>query len=147
MSQEIKQLFIANGSHEHVEEFGDCVGVVIGPVDYGDGAIYPEVDVRWQPSNLKYAYDAKYLVNINPLPEHLKKVLLSEDNSKPNKLWMAIAWWYNGYYIDWQWQGIERYSRLQFKFSEDGSWITAKSHEEDVISKMKSILNKKNKED
>lgn len=80
------------------------------------------------------------------LPTTLKRCLLSEDNSKPNKLWMAIAWQAVGYYIDWRWQGIEKYSRLQFRFSENEDWLTAKSHEEDVMPKMKFVFNKKNKE-
>ena len=77
------------------------------------------------------------------LPERLKKVILSEDNSKPNKLWMAIAWHNDGHYIDWRWQGIQKYSRLEFRFSEDGEWETAKSHEEDVMPKMKFAVNRK----
>jgi hypothetical protein len=47
----------------HIVEFGECVGIVQGFIDYhndGDmldhGKIGPEVDVRWQPSNLRYAY-------------------------------------------------------------------------------------------
>ena len=47
-------------SSDHIEEFGDCIGIVIGPVEPD----WPEVDVRWQPSNLRYAY----------LPEDLEKV-------------------------------------------------------------------------
>lgn len=53
-------------STRHVEEFGECIGVVIGltnfnnvPVghpDYYDYKVGPEFDVRWQPSNLRYAY-------------------------------------------------------------------------------------------
>jgi len=53
-------------SSAHVEEFGDCVGIVQGLMDYNNceptDAAYdpsktgPEVDVRWQPSNLRYAY-------------------------------------------------------------------------------------------
>lgn len=41
---------------DHEREFGDCVGVVIGPTAY-PGMSGPEVDVRWQPSGLRYAYD------------------------------------------------------------------------------------------
>ena len=51
------------GSRDHVYEFGECVGVVDGFVDFhnvGDpldiGKIGPEVNVRWQPSDLRYAY-------------------------------------------------------------------------------------------
>lgn len=40
---------------EHVAEFGKCVGIVLGPVDYGVH-LGPEVDVQWQPSGLKYGY-------------------------------------------------------------------------------------------
>ncbi|MCC6333517.1 MAG: hypothetical protein IT380_05980 [Myxococcales bacterium] len=53
-------------SSAHVEEFGDGVGIVQGLTDYNDceptDSAYdpsktgPEVDVRWQPSNLRYAY-------------------------------------------------------------------------------------------
>lgn len=51
----------------HLDELGDCVGIVLGPVDHDNvpstdptwnpRAVGPEVDVRWQPSNLRYAYD------------------------------------------------------------------------------------------
>lgn len=42
-------------SREHIEEFGDCIGVVEGYIDYGT-CTGPEVDVRWQPSKLRYGY-------------------------------------------------------------------------------------------
>jgi hypothetical protein len=56
-------------STEHVEEFGECEGTVEGATDYnvmGDSSydpakVGPEVDVRWQPSNLRYAYDPEDL--------------------------------------------------------------------------------------
>ena len=48
MSQALKDRLIANGCSEHVEEFGQCVGQVEGPVDYGK-VKGPEVDVRWEP--------------------------------------------------------------------------------------------------
>lgn len=60
MSEELKRIFRANGSGEHVKEFGACEGVVQGPAGPG----WPEVDVRWQPSNLRYAYDPKHLVEV-----------------------------------------------------------------------------------
>lgn len=53
-------------STAHIEEFGECEGIVIDLMDYNNCAptdpeydiskIGPEVDVRWQPSNLRYAY-------------------------------------------------------------------------------------------
>lgn len=55
MTGKCKEKLVANGCAGHVEEFGNCVGVVLGPVDYGD-TVGPEVDVRWQPSRLRYAY-------------------------------------------------------------------------------------------
>jgi hypothetical protein len=55
MKPALKQGFIKNGCKAHVDEFGHCIGVVEGPVDYGN-SLGPEVDVRWQPSNLRYMY-------------------------------------------------------------------------------------------
>ena len=55
----------------HIEEFGDCIGVVTGPTDYNNepkgSAEYdprkvgPEVDVRWE-RGLRYAYAPEDLV-------------------------------------------------------------------------------------
>jgi hypothetical protein len=64
MSDAHKKLLIANGCAEHVEEFGACVGVVEGLVAYGN-CQGPEVNVRWQPSRLRYGYH----------PDHLHVVL------------------------------------------------------------------------
>lgn len=54
-------------SSNHVDEFGDCEGLVQGPTDlnnckpgepeYDLSKLGSEVDVRWQPSNLRYAYN------------------------------------------------------------------------------------------
>jgi len=64
------QRYRDDADHEtlsNVEEFGDCIGIIAGPTDYTGSEcqikqLGPEVDVRWQPSNLRYAY----------LPEHLE---------------------------------------------------------------------------
>lgn len=61
MSEALKKVLRGNQSSEHVEEFGECIGVVEGLVDYGNGNYGPEVDVRWSPSKLRYAYDTKWL--------------------------------------------------------------------------------------
>lgn len=45
-------LFCAYCSLQHVEEFGECIGVVLGNADLGGS----EIDVRWEPSGLRYAY-------------------------------------------------------------------------------------------
>lgn len=61
MSEELKRKLRASGSGEHVDEFGECVGVVQGLLDYGSQQ-GPEVDVRWQPSNLRYGYLPEELI-------------------------------------------------------------------------------------
>jgi hypothetical protein len=59
MSQQLKNNLLNNGSQEHLKEFGDCIGVVVGLVfPNGEG---PELDVRWQPSNLRYGYSPELL--------------------------------------------------------------------------------------
>jgi hypothetical protein len=72
MSPELKKKFSENKSKSHVKEFGNCVGVVQGPTDYnnckpGDpdynpAIVGPEVDVRWEPSGLRYGYHPDFLV-------------------------------------------------------------------------------------
>lgn len=54
-------------STAHVEEFGDCVGTVVGLTDYNNAGeprdhnkVGPEIDVKWTQS-LRYAYDPKFL--------------------------------------------------------------------------------------
>jgi hypothetical protein len=64
-------------STDHVEEFGGCVGIVEGPMDwnnvpkddptYDPEKVGPWVDVRWQPSGLRYAYDPADLEKIEQL--------------------------------------------------------------------------------
>lgn len=56
MSPQHKQHLITNGSAEHVAEFGDCEGTVEGLVRWNETTQGPEVDVRWLPSGLRYAY-------------------------------------------------------------------------------------------
>jgi hypothetical protein len=59
-------------SAEHVVEFGECIGVVQGPTDYNNckpgepgydlAKVGPELDVRWLPSNFRFAYSPRDLV-------------------------------------------------------------------------------------
>lgn len=56
MKKSLKKQMRANGCSEHIDEFGDCVGIVEGLVDYGSFQ-GPEVDVRWLPSKLRYGYN------------------------------------------------------------------------------------------
>lgn len=43
---------------KHVQEFRRCVGLIDSVERFG------QVDVRWQPSNLRYAYDVKDLERV-----------------------------------------------------------------------------------
>ncbi len=61
MSGRLKRAFRANLSGDHVLEFGESVGIVEGLTAY-DGFDGPELEVRWQPSGLRYAYDSSGLV-------------------------------------------------------------------------------------
>lgn len=46
--------------HEHVAEFGSCVGTIECITDFGiPNDVHPFVDVRWQPSGLMYAYNVE----------------------------------------------------------------------------------------
>lgn len=70
MSDNFKKVLIENGCKEHIDEFGDCIGIVCDLVNYNNdnendiNKIGPEFNVRWQPSNLRYGY----------LPENLIKI-------------------------------------------------------------------------
>jgi len=66
MTEAYKQQLIASDCAEHAEEFFNCVGIVEGPIDYGTQQ-GPEVDVRWQPSGLRYGYHPDQLVEVNEL--------------------------------------------------------------------------------
>lgn len=57
------------GGHEHAKEFGDCVGVVEGPMFPGSVAAR-ELDVRWHPSNLRYGYFPEQLEVALPVTYH-----------------------------------------------------------------------------
>ena len=57
MTKKFKTAMIAGGNEMHANEFGDCIGIVQGPASFGG----PYVDVRWQPSNLRYGYNPKNL--------------------------------------------------------------------------------------
>ena len=67
MTKALKGYMRSNGSHEHVEEFGDCIGIVVGLVDYGNNKFGPEINVRWAPSNLQYGYIPEYLETVRRL--------------------------------------------------------------------------------
>lgn len=60
MSEDLKQQLKRNGCSDYVHEFGQCIGIVQGTDNPG---VEPaDVDVRWQPSNLRYTHLARDLV-------------------------------------------------------------------------------------
>lgn len=61
MSDTLKLNLIDMDCKDHVDEFGDCIGVVEDKVWIDDNAI----NVRWQPSGLKYMYDPETLIKIS----------------------------------------------------------------------------------
>jgi hypothetical protein len=76
MSPELKAAFRRNDSAAHVKEFGRCVGVV-SLIYHFEGTSDTDVDVRWQPSNLRYGYASRFLlpaarppITFRPCPGH-----------------------------------------------------------------------------
>lgn len=61
MSEDLKKGLIHMDCEDHVNEFGDCEGVVEDKVWNDED----DVNVRWQPSGLRYAYDPNTLIKIN----------------------------------------------------------------------------------
>ena len=61
MSEQHKRQLRAGESAEHADEFGDCVGTVEGAMFPGG----PEVNVRWDPSGLRYGYRPDDLVVVD----------------------------------------------------------------------------------
>ena len=64
MSSYIKDMLNNNGCEDHIEEFGECIGIVGDPTFPNNAG--PEVDVYWEPGKLKYCYDPTTdLIKIN----------------------------------------------------------------------------------
>lgn len=57
MSETIKQALIKNDCGDHVKEFEHCIGITGQHMEWPIGNKWPEIDVYWQPSNLRYGYD------------------------------------------------------------------------------------------
>lgn len=62
MSESVKAALVKNGSWRHVAEFGDCIGYTDKLTEWpGTDTMSTEIDVRWQPSNLRYCYHVSEL--------------------------------------------------------------------------------------
>jgi hypothetical protein len=70
MSEELKKGMIANGSGDHIKEFGDCEGYV---EENEDGIC--DFEVRWEPSRLRYGYDEKDLVKVVDMNRTREEIL------------------------------------------------------------------------
>lgn len=70
MSEELKAGLMKNGSEEHVKEFGDCEGYI---EENEDGIC--DFEVRWEPSGLRYGYDAKDLVKVVDMNRSKEEIL------------------------------------------------------------------------
>lgn len=66
------------------------------------------------------------------IPRHIRFALLTDTNSRQNKLWLAKSWrHFRGYNIEVRWMGAPFFSRLEFSL--DGEpWVAAKSYDDDV---------------
>ena len=61
MSDNLKQNLIESGCKDHVDEFGECVGIIEDRVWEDEN----DFNVRWQPSGLRYMYDIDTLIKTN----------------------------------------------------------------------------------
>ncbi len=59
--------------------------------------------------------------------------LLSNQNSRQNKLWIAARHIADGKYLEWQWAGKPFRSRLCFRFRPEEDVMVANSFDEDVL--------------
>lgn len=75
------------------------------------------------------------------IPEAHRRLLMSDDTSRQNKIWLAEGWrHFRGWFIEWRWAGdppahgsqVMR-SRLQFRFGPDEEFVSARSFDEDVV--------------
>ncbi len=55
MKDSFKQQCLKNESRDHILEFGECTGIVIG-LTHPELPGIDDVAIRWQPSNLRYNY-------------------------------------------------------------------------------------------
>jgi hypothetical protein len=67
-----------------------------------------------------------------------RQALLSKWTSRQNKLWLATTYkYFDGWFVEWKWQGEHMHSRLCFRFGPDEPFVVAKSYEEDVVPTFK----------
>lgn len=88
MTDAFKKLSMVNSS-AHIKEFGNSVGTIIGYADYNNcnpsdskydlNKVGPEVEVRWDPYNLRYIYPIDALEEVEiKLPTQEEKQAAEE---------------------------------------------------------------------
>jgi len=78
-------------------------------------------------------------MNDSIMPTAHRKVLLSSDTSRLNKIHLVTGWThFRGWFCDWRWKGGFLRSRLEFCFEPGGKFFEAKSFDEDVLVEYKS---------
>ena len=73
------------------------------------------------------------------LPKEFQRCLLSDGNSRHNKLWLLTGWGAQGYDFNWRWQGEPGKSRMMFSFEPGAEFKAARSYEEDVLPTLEWI--------
>lgn len=80
---------------------------------------------------------------MTPLPSTHRHLLMTEETSRQNKLWLAAGWQFQGWFVEWRWagdgpkkNGLMR-SRLQFRFAPEEKFVDARSFDEDVMPTFK----------
>jgi hypothetical protein len=71
------------------------------------------------------------------ISDYLRRQLVNDTISQPNKLHIVIGHRSRGHYIEWRWAGEELRSRMSLQFEQDGPWYEVKSFEFDVRPKLK----------
>jgi hypothetical protein len=66
------------------------------------------------------------------IPKHFRQALITDTNSRINKIWIAIDLQHRGYFIKWKWSSTPFNSRLLFLLDTSGKYLEAKSYDDDV---------------
>ena len=68
-------------------------------------------------------------MTIKTLPESWRKILLGDNTSKQNKLWIAVTKKDIGcYWLEWKWPALKE--NISFQFEPDGAWYLSKSFDD-----------------
>lgn len=74
------------------------------------------------------------------LPQLSRFVLLSHRTSRANKLALVADYRARDFFVEWRWKGPALRSRLEFRFAEGNSFLSAQSYEEDIAPLLKDRM-------